>query len=246
VINYFYLFNEKENTMKKLLYICAICVFVFFASFKSAAAPKQMKDLGIIEVPTEDLLTYPVVHGLKVFAVYEKSGQTQLQIMGNNRIFLYANLEHPAPEMISKMETVGFSGYNVVMYYELKDNTKRFYSYRMTKKGLKVLGSTAPDKFTGYDIIQAQFDGRYAWIVFRPEEVDGAYPLTTRMIQYTNKLGGMKKLIAPKYNYDFATENQLILPNTKNKYKYDITITETEDELTGEKKISKFTVRILK
>jgi hypothetical protein len=232
--------------MKKLFFVTISFAALFFLLIKAQAAPKKMKDMGTIEVPTEDLLTYPVVHGLKVFAVYKKSGQTQLQIMGNKRIFIYGNLEHPAPEMIRKMETVGFSGYNIVMYYELKDNTKRFYSYRMTKKGLKILGSTPSDKFTGYDILQADFDGRYTWIVFRPEEFDGAYPLTTRMIQYTSKLGGMKKLIAPKHNYDFATENQLVLPNVKNKYKYDITITESTDETTGEKKISKFAVKILK
>jgi len=243
VKNFFESLN-KEYTMKKIYGYTILSIF--FISMALVAAPKKMKQIGEIEVPTTGLLTYPVVHGLKVFAVYDKSGQMELQIMGHKGIFVYGKLEHPAPNTIKTLETVGFSGYGVVMYYVLKDGTKRFYSYRLTKKGLKILGSTPSDKFNGYDILQAEFDGRSTWIVFRNEEIEGAFPLTTRMIQYTSKLGGMKKTIAPKYNYDFNTESQLVLPNVKNKYKYDITITESKDELTGEKSISSFKVKILK
>ena len=224
--------------MKKIYILsCLFCL-----TLNSIAAPKQMKEIGTINIPGANLLTTPVLQGKKGSAAY-LTQNLALSIIDSRGATINGYIEHPAPNSIKDMQIVGFANYNLIMYYKMTNGTERFYSYKMSKKGLKILGSTAEDKFIGQTITNVSFDAKNICIVFHPTPKNGETVLTQKMIQYTTKLAGMKEPQAPKYNYETSINSKIVLPILKNKYKYDIITTYSDEEQTQVKNI---TVKILK
>ena len=224
--------------MKKFYILsCLLCL-----SFNLVAAPKKMKEIGTINIPVSNLATNPVLQGRKGTAAY-LSPDLKLSIIDSRGATISSDIKNPAPNSIKEMRIVGFANYNLIVYYKMSNGTERFYSYKMSKKGLKILGSTAEDKFIGQNITNVSFDAKNICIVFQAIPQDGQTVLTQKMIQYTTKLAGMKEVQAPKYNYETSINSKIILPVLKNKYKYDIITTYSDEEQTQLKNI---TVKILK
>ena len=222
---------------KNYILICLFCL-----TLNLIAAPKKMNKIGTIEIPGSDLFTDPVLQGRKGTAAYLNQ-DLKLSIIDSRGAILKSEIKHPVPNSIKDMRIVGFANYNLIMYYKMTNGTERFYSYKMTKKGLKILGSTAEDKFIGQNITNVAFDAKNICIVFQPIPKDGQPVLTQKMIQYTTKLAGMKKFLAPKYHYETSINSTIILPVLKNKYKYDVITNYIDKEQT---QIKNITVKILK
>jgi hypothetical protein len=210
----------------------------------AVGAPKKMKEIGTIHISGSGLLTDPAIQGRKSTAVYKENKDFKISIIDSRGATISGIVENPNSQTVKEVKVVGFANYNIIMYYKMNDGAERFYSYKMSKKGLKILGSTAAEKFAGRDITNVSFDAKNVCIVSTPKPEDGVTILTQKMIQYTTKLGGMKKLIPPKYNYETTINSTIILPVLKNKYIYDIDTIYAEED--GEEILKNITVKILK
>jgi hypothetical protein len=141
------------------------------------------------------------------------------------------------------IQVVGFKKYAVVVKC-IMDGKVRFFSYKLTKKGVKVMGSTSPASplLSGKNIINCASDGKNTWVVTQDVAEDGTLGAKT-LIQYTNKLEGTsKKSASAKTTYAGSPESNIVLPNIQNKYKYDVQTIRNEE--TGE--LSAISVKIIK
>ena len=216
--------------MKKTI----ICFALVLAGLSSAFAggTKPAKVMGTVTVPVTDLVDGPVVQDRDVCAAYQTAdGAVTLSVI-NSKGALNAVPMLPGA---TGVQIVGFKKYAVVVKC-MMDGKVRFFSYKLTKKGVKVLGSTSPDSalLTGKNIINCASDGKTTWVVTQDVAEDGTLGAKT-LIEYTNKLEGTsKKGASAKTTYSGTADSNIVLPNVQNKYKYDVmSTTDEEGNVTG-------------
>jgi len=237
--------NEKlkqKKKGKKVMKKTIICFALVLAGLSSAFAggTKPAKVMGTVTVPVVDLADGPVMQDRDVCAAYQSpEGNITISVM-NTKGGLKAAPMLPGATGI---QVVGFKKYSVVVKCIMGGNV-RFFSYKITKKGVKVLGSTAPTSanLAGKNILDCASDGKNTWVVTQDIAEDGTLGAKT-LLQYTNKLEGTsKKSAAPKTKYTGAANSNIVLPNIQNKYKYDVTTVINEE--TGE--TQSISVKIIK
>ena len=230
--------------MKKTI-ICFAIVLAGLSAAYAGGGPKQAKVMGTIKVAVTDLVDGPVMQDSNACAAYQTTeGAVSVSVFdtkGNE-------VKNPVSMAnATDIQVIGFKKYAVVVK-AMVDGKVRLFSYKLGKKGVKVLGSTAADSkyLAGKAIISAASDGKTTWVVTQDINDDSTLGAQT-LIQYTNKLEGVWKKTAVKAAYPKSTYSptaigsEIMLPNVQNKYKYDVT-----KGLDDEGNVTSISIKVIK